>query len=330
MKTTGKILKWIGIIFSLVIIGFFLFVQFSWDKKFHALYPDIKSNSDSASIERGMHLAFGPAHCATCHIPMDKILAVEEGLKMPLIGGWELPIPPGTFRAPNITPDIETGIGNMSDGAIARVLRYSVNRNDGIVFAFMPFQELSDDDLTAIISFLRSQESVKNMVEPSKLSFLGKALMALGFIKPVGPINTPPKSVVIDTTATYGSYLAKSVGNCIGCHSEINMMTGALLEPHYAGGTPFPADVFSMGYSFISPNLTPHKETGVIANWDEKTFITRFHAGRVIKGSPMPWGAFSKMYDSELKALYRFFQSLDPVENKIAKTVFNPDEKLPK
>jgi len=37
----------------------------------------------------------------------------------------------------------------------------------------------------------------------------------------------------------------------------------------------------------------------------------------------MPWGSFSRMDDLDLKAIYRYLNSLDPVENKIEKTVIS-------
>ena len=64
-----------------------------------------------------------------------------------------------------------------------------------------------------------------------------------------------------------------------------------------------------------------------MAAWTEETFIQRFKKGRVHKGSPMPWGAFSRMDTTELQALYRFFQSLEPVENPIEQIVFGPGDK---
>jgi mono/diheme cytochrome c family protein len=328
MKIMIKILKWTGIVLVLLFVGLIVFVQLSWNKTFDAPYPEIVASIDSAVIARGKHLVFGPAHCATCHVPMDKIAEVEAGLEMPLIGGWELEIPPGTFRAPNITPDMETGIGNLSDGEIARTLRYSVNSKHNIVFPFMPFQELSDDDLTAIISYLRSQEPVNNFVEPSKPTFLGKAVLAFGLIVPEGPKSTPPKSVAIDSTIAYGAYLAGSVANCVGCHTKRDAKTGAFVGAPYAGGLHMPPDELTKGYAFVSPNLTPHKETGIMAAWDESAFVNRFRVGRVYPESPMPWGAFSRMTDLELKALYRYLQSLDPVEERVDKIVFAPGEAL--
>ncbi len=190
----------------------------------------------------------------------------------------------------------------------------------------MPYQELSDDDLTAIVSFLRSQKPVEHYVEPTEYSFIGKAIMAFGLLKPEGPKNKPSKSIEIDSTIKYGAYLANSVGNCFGCHTKRDLKTGMLVGTAFAGGGIFPADEFSKGYSFFSPNLTPHKETGVMTEWDFNTFKERFRSGRTQEGTPMPWGAFSRMDDLELKALYRYLQSLDPVENKIDKAVYAPGE----
>jgi hypothetical protein len=47
----------------------------------------------------------------------------------------------------------------MTDGEIARVLRYSVHKNGEAVLPFMPFQNMTDEDLTAVISYLRSLEA---------------------------------------------------------------------------------------------------------------------------------------------------------------------------
>ncbi|NQV49602.1 MAG: c-type cytochrome [Candidatus Marinimicrobia bacterium] len=157
------------------------------ERTFDAPYPDLAASQDSAVIARGRYLAFGAAHCVSCHAPMDKFEELENGLQMPLMGGWELEIPPGRFRAPNLTPDMETGIGKFTDGELARAMRYSVKHDGSPLFPFMPFQEISDEDLVAIISFLRSQEPIKNKIQPSEYSFLGRALRTFGAIKPETP-----------------------------------------------------------------------------------------------------------------------------------------------
>ena len=327
MKKT--ILYILGILACLILL-FTIFVLATWAKKYNPPYPDIKASTDSAVIARGKYLAFGPAHCADCHGDMSKNDELKKGEIIPLSGGFELPIDPGIFRPRNLTPDKETGIGKLTDGEIARVMRHSVGADGRVIVPFMPFQNMSDEDLTAVISFLRSQPPVKHEVKPSEYNFLGKSILALGLIKPEGPNGTPPKSVKIDTTIEYGSYIAKSVANCVGCHTNRDMKTGKFIGEPFAGGFLMPADALSKGYSFITPNLTPDKETSRLKDWNEQAFVNRFRLGRVHATSPMPWDAFSRLNEVEIRAVYRFLNSIPPIKNLVEKTVFAPGEPLPK
>ncbi|MBP7511194.1 MAG: c-type cytochrome [Bacteroidia bacterium] len=314
---------------GLLVLGLVAFITLKGNPDFDAATQNLVASKDSTVIARGRYLAYGPAHCASCHTPMDRKKDIDNGVEVPMSGGWELSIPPGTFRAANLTPDMETGIGNLTDAQLVRAMRYSINHRGKMMFPFMPFQEMSDEDVVALISFLRSQVPVKNEMKPTEFSFLGKALMAFGVAKPVFPAGTPPQSVKVDTSIEYGSYLANKVTNCVGCHTERDLKTGVELGPKFAGGLVFPADNYSEGYTFISPNLTPDMETGVMAKMTEQSFIDRFRKGRVYSGSQMPWGSFSRMNDLELKAIYRYIQSLAPVNRKIEKVAYAPGEKLP-
>lgn len=330
MKKLLKILAWIGVALVAVLILIFSYISISWNRTYDAPYPDITASSDPEIIARGKHLVYGPSHCASCHVPTNKMFEVDAGLEMPLIGGWEEAFPGfGRFRAPNLTPDKETGIGNISDAALARSLRYSIGHDGRYLPPFMVFHEMSDEDIRAVISFLRTQEPVRNKVEPSEYGFLAKALLTFGMLKPEGPKATPPVSVVPDTTIEYGRYLARNVANCFACHIQMDP-TGMQIGEDFAGGGVFPPSELSEGYAFISPNLTPHPTAGVVSDWSEEAFIHRFKTGRIYKRSPMPWGSFSRMDELELKALYRFLQSLEPVDYLVEKTVYLPGDKLPK
>jgi hypothetical protein len=329
MKKSFKILMWSVLALVLVIVVLIGYVQLSWNKSFDAPFPAIKASADPVLIERGRYLAFGPSHCAVCHVPMDKVIEVDNGLKIPLSGGWEENFPGfGTFRAPNLTPDPETGIGNLTDEQLARAIRHGVKSDGSLLAPFMEFQGMSDEDLIAVISFLRSQEPVKHKVEPSELEFIAKAFVAFGMLKPEGPKNTPPRSLIRDSTVVYGKYLANNVGNCRGCHIKMDNH-GNQVGADFAGGGFFPPSAFSEGFAFASPNLTPDKTTGAITDWSEQAFIERFRGGRLYEGSPMPWGLYSLMDEIDLKALYRYLHSLEPVKNYVEKTVYAPGEKLP-
>ncbi|MBP7477435.1 MAG: c-type cytochrome [Chitinophagales bacterium] len=319
------IIRLLGFVILLIVV-LNIFILATWDKQYEAPMPNLKATNDSAMIARGAYLVYGPAHCASCHAPFEKKDAVKNGEQIDLIGGWEMCIPPADVRAPNITPDKETGIGNMSDGQIARAMRYSVQHDGKILLPFMPFQELSDEDVIAILSYLRSRPAVKNVIPRTEYKFLGKALLAFGAITPVGPNKTPFKSILKDTTFEYGEYIANSVANCVGCHTKRDLKTGKYIGPPFAGGFYFAPDKYSQGFSFITPNITPDKETGIMAQWDQTTFINRFKAGRVHQGSHMPWETMGRIDEIELKALYQYLMHIKPVNNKIEKIVFEPGE----
>lgn len=323
-----KVLKWVGLGIAGIVLALIIFVQVTWDKTYDSPYPNITVSSDSAALARGKYLIYGPAHCATCHVPTDKMPDIDKGIEVPLIGGWELSIPLGTFRAPNLTPDKETGIGNMTDGQLARAIRHQVAADGSIVAPFMEYQQMSDEDLGAMISYLRSTEPIRHEVAPSEYVFMGKALQAFGMLAPKDPHKTPPRSVAKAVTVEYGEYMANDVAVCKTCHTPKDM-AGKPIGPAYSGGQPFePHEIFD-GYGFVSPNITTDPESGFLANWTEEMFIARFRAGRIHQNSPMAWGSYSRMDETDLKAIYAYLQAVEPAYNVVEKTVYSPGEEFP-
>ncbi len=274
MKTLGKILKWTFVVLIVLIVGLLAFVFAKQGKTYDAPYPEITAVRDSAVLARGEYLVYGPAHCSGCHSPLDKQAALATGEHIPLQGGFLFPLPVANLYTPNITPD-ETGIGKLTDQQIARSLRYGVGYDGRPLFDFMPFHNLSDEDLQAVISYLRTMPAVKNEVPKTELTFLGKVIYAL-VIKPVGPeAGIPiPKSVKPDTTAIYGEYLCNYVANCRGCHTNRDLKTGAYIGDFYSGGFAMPSSI-KPGKAVVTPNLTPDPETGRITDWDQTKFINR-------------------------------------------------------
>ena len=316
MRRFKKILKWTGITILSIIIIFAILVFALQNKKYDAPYPHLRATTDSAIIERGKYLAYGPAHCSGCHTPVTDDEKVKNGEEVAFRGGRPFILPIGTLHSLNITPDDETGIGKVPDSVLARSLRYGVARDGRALFDFMPFHNLSDEDLVAVLSFLRAQQAVKNEVPVTKLNFIGKAVKAF-LIKPVGPDGEVTKAIKADTTAEYGKYLATYVTNCRGCHTNRSLMTGAYTGPMFAGGLKFEA---TDGSYCVTPNITPDKQTGRIAKWTQTEFIARFRAPRAIKTSDMPWDQFRKMSDDDLKAIYKYLMSLEPVTNDTGPT----------
>jgi mono/diheme cytochrome c family protein len=313
MRKALKILKWVGIVLVSVIVIFVALVFVRKNRTFEAPYPDIHASKDSAVIARGKYLVLGPAHCAFCHGDTAKLGLVDQGQEVALSGGHEFKIPIGIIRSANITSDAETGIGKLTDGEIARTLRFAVAHDGHAVPDFMPFQNVSDEDLTAIISYLRTIPPVTNTVVHFDMNFLGNAVRAF-VLEPMKGNGTPPKIVTADSTVDYGRYLVMSVSNCRGCHTARDMMTGKFIGPDLGGGTEFESTI-DPSKKYYPPNLTPDHATGKIAMWSEKDFIERFRKGRLVPDSPMPWGPFSRMGDVELKAIYRYLRTVAAIQN---------------
>jgi mono/diheme cytochrome c family protein len=288
----------------------------AWDRPL----PDVHASADPAVIERGRYIVYGPGRCADCHVPDDAHPALNRGETVPLIGGPGEHTYLGAWSAPNLTPDPATGIGNVSDGQLARMLRYGVNRNRHAALPFMDaFANLTDEDLVAVISFLRSQSPAPGTPPDAQVNLLGK--LALGyFIEPYAPTSPPPARLTPEPSAEYGEYIARALAGCGVCHTARNLQTGAYLSPMFSGGLAFKSRLHPKSM-YVSPNLTPDPATGHIASWSEETFIGRFRLGPLTPDSPMPWGGFQRMTDTDLRALYRYLRSLPPVCHDVGPTV---------
>jgi len=306
MKRFRKILEWTGIILLVLIVGLVTAVYSRQNLKFTAPYPEIKTSTDSAVIARGRHLVYSSAHCINCHSTHNADSLVAAGLEVPLSGGVLFNLDLGKIYSKNITSDKETGIGKYNDGEIARALRYGVHPDGGPVYDFMPFHNMCDDDLTAVISYLRTQSPVQNVVPENELNFVGKTVRAF-LVVPVGPDGEPAKSVKQDTTAEYGKYLTLYVAECNGCHTKRDLAGKFIGEP-FAGGNDIDG--------YLAPNLTPDS-TARIFGWTKEIFIRRFRAGKLIPDSPMPWNSFRNMTDDELTAIYHYLRSTNPVKNAV-------------
>lgn len=302
-------------------------VELRYEQSFDTQYPvqAIEMKADSAMIEHGRFLAYGPAHCAHCHTALENIEALEKGAEVPMSGGFVFELPLGKVYSPNITPDSETGIGKHSDGELYRMLRYNIRKDGAACLELMPFANMSDYDVRSIIAFLRKQPAVKNEVPKNEYTFMGKVIRTLA-IKPTLPVAEPPLKIERDSSLAYGKYLCESVANCRGCHTDRDLKTGAFVGEPYAGGFQMGPDKSTAGYTFITPNITPDAETGVLARFNEQSFIARMRGGRVHQTSPMPWGPFSRLADSDLKAIYRFLQTVKPVKKANKGPVIEPEK----
>jgi mono/diheme cytochrome c family protein len=244
---------------------------------------------------------------------------MRDGQEIPLSGGrvFDLGLL-GSLVAPNITSEPVSGIGNLSDRTLVRSLRYGVSSDGRPLAPFMAFADLTDRDLRAIISFLRTLRPVP-ADDQHDLSPLG-ALAVRVLLRPQMPTSPTRAEMEAEPTAKYGRYLAHTVANCNGCHTRRSKLTGAFVGPPFGGGMVMEAD----SGSFVVPDITPGG--GLLDHLTQSGFVGLFRAkGRAAIGSPMPWSAFSRMSDTELKAIFAYLQTLPPAEN-VARGGHTPEQ----
>lgn len=281
-----------------------------------APFPTVTAATDPAEIERGRYLVYGPAHCAQCHAAIPREHPEQNKPGVALTGGIPFAMGPiGTSYAANLTPDPDTGIGKRSDAELARAIRHGV-LPDGRISILMRYSaaNLADEDLAAIMGFLRSQAPVRAGQPPYDAGML--PLLSLMF--ELGPDLSPAPTYVAaadEPSVARGEYLADNVMLCTSCHTTYDPSTFLPNGPKGGGGTaeashePIDADM-----EYAPPNLTSDP-TGITGKLDEDAFVDRIRHGRVNATTIMPWENFQTATDSDLRSVSRYLKSLPPVAN---------------
>jgi mono/diheme cytochrome c family protein len=246
-------------------------------------FPDspVRAATDSAALARGRHLVEAIGKCQECHdADMGGKLWVDEPAFGRLAGG-------------NLTGG-RGGIGDFTDADLERALRRGVGR-DRRPLIFMPaeaFAALSDEDLAAIIGYLRTLPPVDREMPEPKVGPVARALYLRGNF-PLLPVTiidhqASRSAPVAGVTAEYGEYLA-TIGGCRGCHGLV------------LAGDANPD----------APDIT----VGSIGAWTEEDFVRSLRQGKRPDGSvidpvKMPWVRSGQMTDDELRAVWMYMRSL--------------------
>ena len=241
---------------------------------------DITVAGTSQQTARGEK--FAPI-CADCHSPNHQFPLTGQDF-----AAHGLPI--GTLWAANLTP---AHLTHWSDGEIIRAIREGVSK-DRRSLVIMPseiFHNLSDDDVQAIVAYLRAQPAVEPDTPAKQFNVLG-AIMAAALLPdeifthqpPItAPITAPPAGLTLE----YGRYLT-TVAGCTSCH-------GAQLEGGQSGEEGSPP----------APSLV-----AFVKQHAEADFIKTIRTGVTPEGRTlsenMPWRIYQKFSDDDLRALYAY------------------------
>lgn len=259
-------------------------------------------------LERGRYLVEVLGACGNCHTPKG------PGGDLPgkhLAGGFQLDEAFGTWIAPNITPDPETGIGRWTDADLIQAIREGKRPNGQTLGPLMPFdlyRRLADSDVTAMVAYLRTVAPVRNAVPRSRYQIP----LPDSYGPAVGAIPDPAR----EDPVKYGEYLAGPVMHCLACHTPFLPEGRPDANRLGAGGLPFTGP---RGVSY-STNLTPDPETGLGRAKDGEIIAAlygvRRDGGRVLP--PMPSQHYAQgIAAGDLQALVAYLRSLPPIRNGV-------------
>jgi mono/diheme cytochrome c family protein len=236
-------------------------------------------------IERGAYLARA-GNCRGCH--------TERG-GAGYAGGRAIATSFGEFRAPNITPDGETGIGRWSETDFWRAL-HEGRRPDGTLlypaFPYTHFTKIARADVAALFAYLQSVPAVNkpnlahNLQFPYDQRWLLVAWRAL-FFRP-GVYQADARH---DERWNRGAYLVQGLGHCGACHDARNALGAARVQDNAAGGAVL---------NWYAPALDSSAEAGVAA-WSEDEVAALLNAG--INGKASTLGPMAEVVYNSLQHL---------------------------
>ena len=282
------------------------------------------------SIERGLYLA-KVGNCAACHTARGGAVYA---------GGKAIATPFGAVYTSNITPDVDTGIGNWSADAFYRALHDGRSANGKLLTPAFPYPNYThitradSDDLYAF--FMQSVKPVEQVNQAHDLPFPFNTQVALAFWRTLfftpnniaaQALNTPATSIKIaldegintdHLDIQRGAYLVRGLGHCSACHAERNALGASVKNPlsdQFLSGALMPMR------DWYAPSLVDNLEAGV-AHLPRQDVVNLLKTGiapnasmlgpmaEVVAGSTQFWT------DTDLNATAAYLQSLPQTEAK--------------
>jgi len=263
-----------------------------------AIEPDMQRYNQ---VELGRYLV-SVADCTACHS--------DPGGGAPFAGGRSIETPFGNIRTPNITPDVQTGIGAWTDEQFDDAVRRGIGRNGARLYPAMPYPsytKMSRDEVLAIRSYLKTITPARNAVEANTLPFPFNIRTAMrvwdGLFFTPGEFKPDPQK---PPEWNRGAYLVQGPGHCGACHTPKNFLGGDK-------GSEFLRGSYLQGW--FAPDLTNDEASG-LGRWSVGDIVSYLHDGHnAVSGAVGPMAeevmhSSSQMHDEDLKAIATYLKSL--------------------
>jgi mono/diheme cytochrome c family protein len=292
LKALGYVLSGAAALILIAAAAVYGFSEARYRRQYTVTPNAIAIPTDSQSIARGAHLVQTFGGCVECH---GENMAGRVVFDDPAVG---------RVYGANLTRG-RGGVGAaLTDVDLVRAIQHGVGRN-GRPLKVMPstdYVHLTDEDLGAIVAYVKSRPPVDTVQPAVQVGPVGRALFVAGKLpilhaERIDHGARPAKPVTPGATAEYGAYVAE-VG-CQGCHGAT--LAGGPIEGGAPGWPP-------------AANLTP---AGSLKSWTEADFSRFLRTGKRPDGSPvsdvMPIRLTRRLTDEEIRALWLHLQTLPGV-----------------
>lgn len=182
-----------------------------WNLMFLDTTPFKPDPRQSQLWNRGRYLVKGAAHCSACHTQRGFLM--QEKANEAFSGGQV-----GPWYAPNITSDVNSGIGSWNQDELVQYLRTGDAHHKAQAAGSMgeavehSFQYLTDADLEAVATYIRTVPAIHDSADARSRFSFGTASSELGRLRGKYGVGTQKG----DPT---GAELFQ--GNCASCHAPL-------------------------------------------------------------------------------------------------------------
>jgi mono/diheme cytochrome c family protein len=280
-----------------------------------AFGPGVESAMAEQRVERGSYLVNTIMACGNCHTPRDAggKAIVDRAFSG---NGLTLDTPAFVVTAPNITPDIETGIGSWSDAELKQTLVTGMRPDHGHLAgaplaAVMPanfYKALLPEDLDAIVAYLHTLKPIRNEV-PEPVYKL--------------PIRRDPypdaeagfTTAMFADPVKHGAYLV-TIGHCMECHSAFSRGVSDFKTGLGRGGRTFPPRDPN-GPPSTAANITPDPGAG-IGGWTDQEIARAITSGVARDGhmlkQPMAYRYYAGLKQADLSDIIAYLRTVPPLQ----------------
>lgn len=266
-----------------------------------------KQLNNADEIARGRYLAT-VGDCISCHTSQGGVAYA---------GGRMLATPFGNIPSPNLTPDVETGLGRWNFHDFWRALHSGIGHDGELLypaFSYTSFTKVTRADALAIYAYLRSLPPAHQPTPPLELRFPYKLRSTLAawralYFQP-GIYQADPAK---PATWNRGAYLVQGLGHCNECHAARGAWGELDLRMPLSGGR-IPVQ------DWYAPDLSMQANGG-LQGWSKQDIVDLLKTGQSPRGAafgPMADVVASStqyLHDDDLQAIAEYLQSL-PARHK--------------